>query len=310
MQIGELAAQSGVPAKTIRYYESVGLLPPPARAANNYREYQAMDVERLRFIASARSLSFALGEIADILAAPIRVSRPASGYLARSTASSPPSISASLTFSYFVRTCTVSALKGPSCRVTTLRASPVSAPWSRPTVRTVPSHRIVRRAHRMSTCCASDTKGQPCAPLAPTGGQDTRRCPACGGEGKTVAVQTVRALVAVSLREVRGQHYRFCATPTCAVVYYEADTGASFTRDQLRERVYQKEPGCGDILICYCFQHTAGAVQGGDHERREAIIADITAGIKADQCACDLRNPQGSCCLGNVRGLVRRLAQQ
>jgi len=69
MQIRELAAQSGVAAKTIRYYESVGLLPSPARAANNYRQYRATDVERLRFIASARSLGFALTEIADILAA-------------------------------------------------------------------------------------------------------------------------------------------------------------------------------------------------------------------------------------------------
>jgi len=115
----------------------------------------------------------------------------------------------------------------------------------------------------------------------------------------------VRALVAVSLREVRGQHYRFCTTSSCAVVYYDTDTGASFTRDQLRERVYQKEPGGDDLLICYCFRHTVGAVQGGNQERREAILADITAGIQADQCACDLRNPQGSCCLGNVRRLMR-----
>ena len=69
MQIGDLVAQSGVPAKTIRYYESIGLLPPPARAANNYRRYQPTDVERLHFIASSRSLGIRLGDIAEILAA-------------------------------------------------------------------------------------------------------------------------------------------------------------------------------------------------------------------------------------------------
>ena len=42
---------------------------------------------------------------------------------------------------------------------------------------------------------------------------------------------------------------------------------------------------------------------------RAALIDDIDAGIQAGQCACDLRNPQGSCCLGNVRGLVKRLEQ-
>src|SRR5690606_17345541 len=61
MQIREVARASGVPAKTIRYYEAIGLLPPASRAANNYRRYQAADVERLRFIASARSLGFSLG---------------------------------------------------------------------------------------------------------------------------------------------------------------------------------------------------------------------------------------------------------
>jgi len=69
MLIRELAKQSGVPAKTIRYYESLGLLPRPKRAANNYRQYMPADAERLSFIASARSLGFALDDIAEILAA-------------------------------------------------------------------------------------------------------------------------------------------------------------------------------------------------------------------------------------------------
>lgn len=159
----------------------------------------------------------------------------------------------------------------------------------------------------MSACGDSDTNCSSCDPPA-DGGQGMSNCPACGAVGKPVAVQTVRALVAVSLREVRGQRYRFCATPTCAVVYYNPTGGAVFTHDQLRERVYQKEPGQGDVLICYCFRHTVGAVQEGASEARKAILADITAGIQADQCACDLRNPQGACCLGNIRGLVRQLA--
>jgi MerR family copper efflux transcriptional regulator len=69
MQISELARQSGVPAKTIRYYESVGLLPAPARAGNNYRHYDPAVLDRLRFIASARSLGFALADVGELLAA-------------------------------------------------------------------------------------------------------------------------------------------------------------------------------------------------------------------------------------------------
>ncbi|MBI5291376.1 MAG: heavy metal-responsive transcriptional regulator [Chloroflexi bacterium] len=69
MLIHDLAKQTGVPAKTIRYYESIKLLPRPERAANNYRQYAPAEAERLRFIASARSLGFSLDDVAEILAA-------------------------------------------------------------------------------------------------------------------------------------------------------------------------------------------------------------------------------------------------
>jgi DNA-binding transcriptional MerR regulator len=69
MRIQEIVRESGVPAKTIRYYESINLLAPPARDANNYRRYTLADVERLRFIVSARSLGFTLRDVAEILVA-------------------------------------------------------------------------------------------------------------------------------------------------------------------------------------------------------------------------------------------------
>jgi hypothetical protein len=40
------------------------------------------------------------------------------------------------------------------------------------------------------------------------------------------------------------------------------------------------------------------------------VVADVTTGIKAGQCACEIRNPQGSCCLGNVRKVVKRIQQE
>jgi DNA-binding transcriptional MerR regulator len=68
MLISEVARQSGVAAKTIRFYESVGLLPPAVRGPNHYRQYQPADVARLRFIAGARALGLALAQIAPLLA--------------------------------------------------------------------------------------------------------------------------------------------------------------------------------------------------------------------------------------------------
>ena len=67
MKISEAATASGCHLETIRYYESIGLLPGPVRAGNGYRVYGHRDVARLRFIARGRELGFSLNEIRDLL---------------------------------------------------------------------------------------------------------------------------------------------------------------------------------------------------------------------------------------------------
>ena len=68
MLIHELGERLGVNPKTIRYYEEIGLMPPPARNASGYRVYTDRDVERLAFILRAKALDFSLDEIREILA--------------------------------------------------------------------------------------------------------------------------------------------------------------------------------------------------------------------------------------------------
>lgn len=67
MNISTVADRSGVTAKTIRYYESIGLIPSADRRTNGYRAYGASDVHTLRFIRRARSLGFSVDEIRDLL---------------------------------------------------------------------------------------------------------------------------------------------------------------------------------------------------------------------------------------------------
>ena len=68
MKIGELAESSGVPAKTIRYYEEIGLLHPAEREANGYRSYDRDALQRLRFVRHARAAGLSLREIGQVLA--------------------------------------------------------------------------------------------------------------------------------------------------------------------------------------------------------------------------------------------------
>lgn len=159
-------------------------------------------------------------------------------------------------------------------------------------------------------CCPSEAGNTVCDLPSQTVQRPVRAanaCSACGQVGKRVQEETVKALLAVSLREMHDGDYLFCQTPGCPVVYFTLDGTQTFTTEQVRERVYQKEPDKDEVGVCYCFRHTIGEIRFMPRTDRAALLDDINAGIQAGQCACDLRNPQGSCCLGNVRELLTRL---
>lgn len=66
-QIGELAARSGLTPDALRYYERLGLVPPPHRTPGGFRVYTAAAVDRLRFIKQAQALGLSLQEIRELV---------------------------------------------------------------------------------------------------------------------------------------------------------------------------------------------------------------------------------------------------
>lgn len=67
LSIGQLGTATGTAVETIRYYEKIGLLAPPARTSGNYRNYGSRDVARLSFIRGARALGFGLDQVRSLL---------------------------------------------------------------------------------------------------------------------------------------------------------------------------------------------------------------------------------------------------
>jgi len=67
MNIGDVARRSGLPAKTIRYYEDIGLI-QPARSANGYRAFAPSDLHKLAFLGRARALGFTIEDCRGLLA--------------------------------------------------------------------------------------------------------------------------------------------------------------------------------------------------------------------------------------------------
>lgn len=136
--------------------------------------------------------------------------------------------------------------------------------------------------------------------------EKSKLCPECGSQGQSIDNSTIKCLISVSLHRVQDVKHRFCAEADCSIIYFAEDGSETFDTNDLRERVYQKEPNTNDVLVCYCFLHTLGDIYANiTDEGKSMIIDDINFGIKQGHCACDWRNPQGTCCLGNVVKIVK-----
>jgi hypothetical protein len=103
--------------------------------------------------------------------------------------------------------------------------------------------------------------------------------------------------------------FRFCPDPICDTVYV-SDTGQVFRVNDVRVPVWQKLPP-GDRTLCYCFGENERDLQREITERGTTdVLARVRAHIAERRCACDVRNPRGACCLGDLTVAVAALQTQ
>lgn len=129
-------------------------------------------------------------------------------------------------------------------------------------------------------------------------------CPSCGQRGRRVKPVTLASLVSEGTPVGEGI-YRFCRTQGCDVVYFSEGGAAPIPVSSMRVRVGQKETAA-DRPICYCFGHSAAEVVAEVEATGTSSIPDqITEHCRRGEDRCPETNPQGSCCLGNVRAVLK-----
>jgi len=146
-----------------------------------------------------------------------------------------------------------------------------------------------------------------CEPHPPTTCGPTK-CPACGALGKPVARITLGALLKPEKRRQIPvqEEFCFCRSPACDVVYFRSHE-ALFRKADLAVRVGLKEPDNPHAPVCYCFGWTPHNIQAElETTWTSTVIDQIKAQVKAGNCYCEVTNPQGSCCLGNVSQAVKQ----
>lgn len=148
----------------------------------------------------------------------------------------------------------------------------------------------------MGNCCSSGSK-QSSADATEIPG--TAHCPADGRSCRRVELRTVlHHLKRPHANRPTTQGYYFCDNQECDVVYFGQD-GSVITRHDVRSEVGQKSRS-RDRLICYCFDITEGEVIGKiDHQGGSSAKEFVIEQTRLHNCACDVRNPSGRCCLKN-----------
>ncbi len=103
------------------------------------------------------------------------------------------------------------------------------------------------------------------------------------------------------------QGYWLCREPECDAVYFGEDATVLDSSDMnVAPGLKSRSP---EALVCYCFQHRRRDIEAELlAEGRTSIPDRITAEVKAGNCACEVRNPSGKCCLGEVQKATQEIS--
>lgn len=163
---------------------------------------------------------------------------------------------------------------------------------------TLPVDMIAANQHKQDdTCCLVTEKT-----LAPPRAE----CPISHTSSRKVQLRTLEHLLKLAwLAAIQNVQYYYCTEPTCDVVYFSNEDVPHFIKDDLQVKIFTKDKG-DDVNVCYCFDWTRGKIRQEIAETGNSTASlEIAQKIKAALCACDVKNPKGECCLGDVNAVVK-----
>jgi hypothetical protein len=112
----------------------------------------------------------------------------------------------------------------------------------------------------------------------------------------------------VEAAKLSAQEYYLCRNRDCPVVYHAGEV--QLEKSDLRVPVNFKEKNYQGP-VCYCFNHTVASIRAERQSSGRSSAAEmITKEIQASRCACEVKNPSGTCCLGDVIRIVKALSLQ
>jgi len=139
----------------------------------------------------------------------------------------------------------------------------------------------------MSDCCSSSNTRQ--------------LCYECGSSCKSVSMSTLYHQVrSPENQSIVSDNYYFCSTKICLIAYF-SNTGNTIPKQYLRN--YQSMQ---NNALCYCFDIDAEQYLSAlKDQRAESIKAFVIQRTQTGECACEIRNPSGQCCLANFKNLEK-----
>lgn len=131
------------------------------------------------------------------------------------------------------------------------------------------------------------------------------QCRGCNQMGIPAKRITLEHLIKEDkLSLIQDAQYFFCPTPNCNIVYFSGN-GGIFYKTDLKVRVGIKETE-EPIPVCYCFGYAKKLIQDDIAQNGYSTIeAKIKKAIKLKECKCEITNPKGTCCLGDVAKIVK-----